>query len=447
MVEQNRYDDEIDLMELILILVREKKTILITFVIVTMLSLGGALYERNISKKAIAIINLGFDTKKFNQNDLLLSSVLDKVYQVNDIRQKNELSLDEFRNRFKITGIVPKAIEDKREFLAKSGQTLEYIPQNYSVELRVGTPTESKKILEDYYVALNDHYRFENESRYKFKTFDSGILEDNKYDFQDYLTILELRKAGLKENLSGRESNRLDYASYGFGYRQIKADMENLENIRIQELKNFLIATNIVKNENNFKSEFTNRKDIIENSLEEKERASKNYRTLLDSYKMEDKNIVVPKGVKVSTEENAREVYYTELMDSYLKIQMDIVDLKTQLKELQYKNANLRTGTIEEREFIVKKLEDIIIDYNKIVINANRLEKLENYIASGSLIKLASPIEIVSNSKAKIILAVGMVMGIFLGIMMAFIKNFYHSFKHLHKGISMLAIFFVLGAN
>ncbi|MEG1942115.1 MAG: Wzz/FepE/Etk N-terminal domain-containing protein, partial [Cetobacterium sp.] len=156
-VEQNGYDDEIDLMELIMILVREKKTILITFIIVTLLSLGGALYERNVSKKAVAIINLGFNAKNFNQNDLLLSNVLDKVYQLNDIRQKNKLSLDEFRDEFKIEGIIPKAIEDKKEFLAKSGQVLEYTPQNYSVQLRVGSPSESKKILEDYYVALNDH--------------------------------------------------------------------------------------------------------------------------------------------------------------------------------------------------------------------------------------------------------------------------------------------------
>ncbi|MGL5459482.1 MAG: hypothetical protein ACRDBY_07700, partial [Cetobacterium sp.] len=52
-----------------------------------------------------------------------------------------------------------------------------------------------------------------------------------------------------------------------------------------------------------------------------------------------------------------------------------------------------------------------------------------------------------SNSKAKLILAVGIVMGVFLGIIMAFIKNFYHSFKKINSSVMMLAMFCFVGIN
>ncbi|MGL4902298.1 MAG: Wzz/FepE/Etk N-terminal domain-containing protein, partial [Cetobacterium sp.] len=164
-----RQDDEIDLMELLAILVKEKKTIFLTTFLVIILSLGGAFYERNVSKKASVILSVG---ENYNQESLLVNNVLEKVYRENNIREKNNLSLDEFREEFKIMGIIPKEIESKKEFLAKSGETLEYTPISYRVDLRVGSIGESKKILDDYYKTLNEYYRGLNESRYRFKYFD-----------------------------------------------------------------------------------------------------------------------------------------------------------------------------------------------------------------------------------------------------------------------------------
>lgn len=439
-----REDDEIDLMELLQILVKEKKTIFITTVLVTLLSLGGALYERNVSKKASAILSIG---KGYTQEDLLVNNVLEKVYRENGIRNKNDISLDEFRDEFKISGIIPKEITEKQEFLAKSGQTLEYKPTSYRVDLRVGTIGESKNILEDYYESLNGYYRELNESKYRFKYFDESILNDEKYNYDDYLKILEERKKALKDLIDGRENTRLSYASYGFGYRNIQLELENLETIRIQDLKNYLFATNIVRNPEKFQSEFANRKIVLENTIKEKKEEANNYKKLLNSYKFEGENIVVPKGVKVSIGDNQKEKYYVELMNNYLNTENKLIDLQQQLEELIYISKNLKVGTKAEQEYILESLKAIIRDYNNIVQQVNVLEIKENYIDNGALIKLAAPIEVVSNSKAKLILAVGVVMGVFLGVMMAFIKNFYHSFKRFNKGAMMIAVFCFMGLN
>ncbi len=439
-----RQDDEIDLMELLQILVKEKKTIFITAILVTLLSLGGAIYERNSSKKVSTIFTV---TEGYKEDNLLVNNVLEKVYRENDIREKNRISLDEFRKEFKITGVIPKDIAEKKEFLAKSGGTLDYIPTSYRVDLRVGNIGESKKVLDDYYKSLNDYYKALNESRYRFKYFDASILGDENYNYEDYLRILNERKESLKSLIGERENTRIDYASYGFGYRQIQLELENLESIRIQDLKNYLLATNIVRNPEKFQSEFLNRKIGLENSIKEKKEEANNYKKLLNSYKFEGENIVVPKGVKVTVGDNQREKYYVELMNNYLKTENELMVLQQQLDELIYINKNLKTGTEIEKEYIIGSLKSIIKSYNDIVQQANILEIKENYINSGAIIKLTSPIEVVSNSKAKLILVIGVVMGVFLGVMMAFIKNFYHSFKKFNKSVMMLAIFCFVGIN
>lgn len=447
MSNEVRYEDEIDMMELVMILVREKKTILVTFLIVVILSFWGALYEMDKSKEAIAVITLDLNENKFSQNEFLSSSILEKVYQENKIREKENLTVDEFRNRFKIEGIIPKNIKDKKELLEKQGEEFKYTPKSYVIKLRVGSPKESEIILNSYYLALNNYFKIKNESKYQFKSFDVNILKDKTYDYEDYLTILESRKKGLKELIKNRDKINTDYSSYGFGYRQITTELQNLEDIRIQELQNYLIATNIVKNVDNFRSEFNNKKDILKNTIDQKKKDAANVQELLKSYSGNSKSNVVPKGVKISTAESGKDIYYTVLVDNYLNLQMEIARLQMQLEELDLKNKNLTNGTEIEREYIVKTLQNIVLDYNRVVILANRLENLENYIQNGALVKLAAPIEVISSSKAKLILGVGIVMGIFLGIMMAFFKTFYHSFKKFHKGLQVLAIFLLIGIN
>ncbi|MGL5188800.1 MAG: Wzz/FepE/Etk N-terminal domain-containing protein, partial [Cetobacterium sp.] len=438
-------DDEIDLIELLMILVRERKTIFITMILVTFLSLGGALFERNVSKRAEVILTPKSST--FAESNFLVAGVLEKVYSENDIRAKQKITLDQFRDEFKITGVIPKEIEDRRSFLAKSGDTLAYNPTSYKISLRVGSISESERVLQNYVDNLNSYYREQQESTYRFKEFDSGILEDDRYNYQDYIRILEARKSALKELIEGRESTRLDYVSYGFGYRDIKIALDNLESIRIQELKNYLLATNIVKDKEKFQSEFINRKFRLENSIKEKKEQAINYKTLVDNYKFDNNDMVVPKGVKIALGDNAREKYYTELMSNYLKTESEALNLQEELKELIYINKNLRVANNTEKEYIVDRLKMIITDYNSIVGKANRLEAKENHIDNGKLVKIASPVEVISNSKAKLILAVGIVMGVFLGVMMAFLKNFYHSFKNAGKGLLAIGMFFFIGIN
>ena len=441
----NYEEDEIDLIELLMILIKEKKTIAVTAITVILVVLGVAFFERDMSKTVQVIISPKIEN--FKSTDILISGVLEKVYSKNDIRVKNKKSLDQFREKFKVAAIIPEEIQDKRVFLAKYGETLEYVPTSYKIDLRIGSISQSQKIMNDYIEALNFYYKEKNQSTYRFKNFDASILDDNKYNYEDYLGILESRKTSLKALIDGREKEKLNYVSYGFGYRELQIELDNLENIKIQNLRNYLLATNIVRDKEKFRSEFINKKFGLETQIKEKKEIANNYKNLLNSYKIDTTSTVVPKGIKIDFGDNEKEKYYIELMSSYLKAEKEVLDLEETLKAIIYINENLKIGNENEQRYIMDSLRDIIASYNSIVALANILETKENHIENGQLIKIASPVEIVSDSKGQLILVVGITLGIFFGIMMAFLKNFYHSFKKANKAIVAVALFLFVGVS
>lgn len=438
------YTNDVNLIEVLTLLIKEKKTVLTTFFIIMLLTFSVALYEMQVSKKASAIFTV---RESYTEQNIMIPSVLEKVYRDNNIRDKNGLFLDEFKTKFKITEIIPKDVENKREFLSKNAESLNYIPTSYRVDLRVGSIKESEKILKDYYNSLNEYYRYENESKYKFKYLDPEILDDNRYDYKDYLQIVEQRKQALKTLIDKREDTRVDYLSYGFGYRKVLIALNNLETIEIQNLKNYLLTTSIVKNPQKFQNEFLNKKIILENRIKEEEGNSKNYKILLESYENEEANIIAPKGIKITMGDNQKEKYQTEVMEGYLQTESILASLKQQLSELIYINKTLKIETEAEKMYILKSLTDIIKSYNDIVFEVNVLEAKENYIENGAIIKLASPIEVTSTSKVKLIIIGGIGLGIVLGIVVAFFKNFLDCLKRANKEIALLVMFIFIGTN
>lgn len=438
------YTNDVNLIEVLTLLIKEKKTVLTTFFIIMLLTFSVALYEMQVSKKASAIFTV---RESYTEQNIMIPSVLEKVYRDNNIRDKNGLFLDEFKTKFKITEIIPKDVENKREFLSKNAESLNYIPTSYRVDLRVGSIKESEKILKDYYNSLNEYYRYENESKYKFKYLDPEILDDNRYDYKDYLQIVEQRKQALKTLIDKRENTRVDYLSYGFGYRKVQIALNNLETIEIQNLKNYLLTTSIVKNPQKFQNEFINKKIMLENRIKEEEGNSKNYKILLESYENEEPNIIAPKGIKITMGDNQKEKYQTEVMEGYLQTESILASLKQQLSELIYINKTLKIETEAEKMYILKSLTDIIKSYNDIVFEVNVLEAKENYIENGAIIKLASPIEVTSTSKVKLIIIGGIGLGIVLGIVVAFFKNFLDCLKRANKEIALLVMFIFIGTN
>lgn len=434
-------DDEIDLMELLAILVREKVTILVTFIIVSAISLGVALHMRDAGKSAAVIIKLDSPELKNKKINLLPPNVLEKVYIKEKIAEKENISLDNFREAFKISGIIPQEIKTQMEFAEKKGETIDYIPENYSIQLRIGDLETSKKILEEYIQGLNNEFKNTYESKYRAEIIDTSIVDNTTSEYQDILELIKKDRDILDNVINEKLKTNISYVSYGFGYRDIQIKIKNLENIKINKIESYLEATNIVKNPDSFKAISTGRIDKLKLLLDEKLKVQKDYLSIIENQKIKEKATTIPKGLKLELENNEEDEYYSALINSNIKLQNEISNIKNQIKILELKNINLKIGTENEILYIKNSIKNIINDYNMIIEEFNQLGLQENKIKYGEMLKKASPITIVSESKAKLILAAGIVLGLFMGILMAFLKEFFKSFK---KYLGVVVVFFLI---
>lgn len=434
-------DDEIDLMELLAILVREKITILITFIIVSILSLGVALYVRDTGKKAAVIIKLDSPELKGKKINLLPPNVLEEVYTKENIGIKEKITLDDFKESFKISGIIPKDIKAQMEFAEKKGEIIDYIPENYSIQLRVGSLETSQKILEEYIQGLNNEFKDNYESKYRAEIIDSSIVDNVTSEYQDILDLIKKDRDILENVINEKLKTNVSYVSYGFGYRDIQIKIKNLKNIKLNKIESFLAATNIVKNPSSFAATSIGRIEKLKLLLDEKLKVQKDYLTIIENQKGKEKSTTVPKGIKIGLEDRDKDEYYSNLINSNIRLQNEISNIKNQIKILELKNVNLQVGTEDEILYIKDTMKGIIEDYNKIIEEFNQLSVQENKIKYGEMLKKASPITVVSESKAKIILAAGIVLGLFMGILMAFCKEFFKSFK---KYLGVVLVFFLI---
>lgn len=437
------YNDEIDLMELVAILVKEKMTIFITFLIVSIIALGVALYERNMKKKAVAIISLNLTEEKRKNIAFFPVNVMSKLYHKENIAEKYDITLDEFIKKFEIEGIIPTEIKNKREFLGKQGETLDYTPKSYILKLRVRDVEDSKEILNTYVSLFNKELKTRFESSYQAKQLDIKSLEDNELDYRMYLNFIENDSKIIKSIIEGKFKKNLEYVSYGFGYRDLKNKLENLYEEKIKELENYLEVINITRNDTVFRNVAKGRIEKLNDLLKEKEGIRKDYSEILRKLDFE-KNTTIPKGTKISFEDKLKEKYYADVVNKQIEILNEIYNMKYEKKLLEAQLNNLRTGNKEEVAYIETLLNEIVLEYNEIVRRFNILEEKENSINYGEIAKNVVPPSIISDSKAKIILGAGLVLGIFMGIAVVFMKTF---FKNLKKYMTVMVVFLLIGVN
>lgn len=443
LVEKERVyqDDEIDLFEILKILIKEKNIIISTFLIISLVSLGVGIYEKGAKKEVKTIVSLNlnegkfFNGEKFNKRDLLPITIINKVYTKENIKEKNSLTLDEFKNKFKIEGIVPKNILENKEQLSK------YIPTNYNIGLRVGSVKESKNILEKYYRYLNENYMDLYASKYEFKKLNIDTLLDKSYDYQDNIDLLKKENLFLEKNLESKLKGKISSDSTRVEYKKLDIALQNLEDININGLENYLEVSGIVKNIDKFNREYTNKQEKLKQNIEIEKELSLNYKKVLEKYSDKEKNIEIPKGTNIKIDNKEKDNYYSELVNNYLESQNRIEKIKTQLLVLQNKNENLQKMTEVQKTYVEKELLLMYKEYNSIVNKINFLDSQETLVENNQMIKLIVPVEVVSYSKWKLIVIIGSVVGLFMGVLLAFVKNFMGSFK---KSLHVLSIFLIV---
>ena len=125
--------------------------------------------------------------------------------------------------------------------------------------------------------------------------------------------------------------------------------------------------------------------------------------------------------------------------DSLEKTKIEIEKIQNEILEIFKKDSDLRTLKPEEKmNYIASKYPELNLRkdeqekyYNTYVNELVRLNSLNDKL---DIIKETTDIYFVKGqSKAKLILVVGIVMGLFLGIMIAFLKEFIDGYKRRYK--------------
>ncbi|MGL5596016.1 MAG: Wzz/FepE/Etk N-terminal domain-containing protein [Cetobacterium sp.] len=125
--------------------------------------------------------------------------------------------------------------------------------------------------------------------------------------------------------------------------------------------------------------------------------------------------------------------------ESLEKTRLEVENIQNEVLDIFKKDSDLRALKPEEKmNYIASKYPDLNLRkseqekyYNTYV---NDLVKLDSLNDKVDIIKETTDIYFVKGqSKAKLILAVGIVMGLFLGIMVAFLKEFIDGYKRRYK--------------
>lgn len=236
-MEARQHDDEIDLYELIEILVRHKWSIVVTTMICTLLSLGGALYIRsktpNYLIKNILVQQESYNLKGINKIDidavLLQDKNVERILEIESLKRKYQ-------------DVVPKNMQNttsERKFLqdiitvSKSGNNLEEaaVKTKIIVDEKTG-----REVINRYIDILKEQDNLSqvvsNEKAVKLKELEN--IKDNLKEVQNEMAIIFKIDSDLREL---KPENRVNYISYKYPELTLRKDeQEKYHNAYVDEI-------------------------------------------------------------------------------------------------------------------------------------------------------------------------------------------------------------------
>ncbi|MGB6128366.1 MAG: Wzz/FepE/Etk N-terminal domain-containing protein [Psychrilyobacter sp.] len=162
--EVRKYDDEIDLVDLLKILIKNKGLILLTTIIITAFSVGGALYIKSnrVEKFGQNFILRDFSDsyyrekaqlkiKDFNLEEMLLDdNIVDEFYSNEDF---NKYSLERIKDERTTSDDKRKFLQDSVELKRVNGDKVKF--KYYTLSTMIEDEVLSKKMIELYLNIIN----------------------------------------------------------------------------------------------------------------------------------------------------------------------------------------------------------------------------------------------------------------------------------------------------
>lgn len=430
---EERYEDEIDLMELIKVLIRGKFVIIGITLLILLGGAVGGFYLKNKSYNATTFITFNFQGIEKGQNPdgsafdiglMTSTAVLEKVYEKFPILGDKGIRIENIKRAFSAEGVIPNLVNKRAEEALKNNEDYAYNPFNYKLSLNLtGDRKLDRQILESMIREYSDYFNFRFNRTETLGKITNGF---ETYDYVEFIEIANNNVSRLKAFLE--EKKKINYRSqkYLMTFSDILTELNILESIEIKNLDSIVQNNNLTKDKTRLIDKYTT--TIRELKLEKaKSNAEKEIiKDMLNNYKPSTTQVIVP-NLEGSLTESSGESYYSKLISRATEAGVKVVSLDEEIKYIQQKIDEIRANGIEKTEYIntADKLVKLVGDkLNNLIDKTNDITKEYKEIYFSNMIKKITPVETVSDFNLKLILMISVVLGMFLGIFAVFLLEF-----------------------
>lgn len=428
-------NEEIDLIDLFKILIRNKVLIMGVAALVFIASCIGAVVAERSSKSARAIIGYNYDGISagnspdggaFSSSEMVDSVILNRVYRRYPVLNDKGLTIKDIITAIKITGITPNDISKVAEVSLKRGEKFRYTPSDYVVTLKLTGDTElDRSILNTLLSEYTDYFAFKYNKNTVFPKMELDKLAG--YDYVDRIAIIKENVIQVMRSAQGLSGKGFVSKQIGYSYEDIVRFLKNVEEVDLGNVASRIAIENVTNDP--FGRELVLKNQIRELELERKRLigTSEVLERMLKEYKPDSRQVLLPslgEGIKISSEED----YYTDLLNRYREANTKIMEINVDIRERERVLSEISTVSDIALDTVRKNIEDTINKLNNIIddVNVMNLEYTNQYYSDQ--VRIISPAETVGGSKARVVVAMGLVMGLILGCMAAFLREFW---KHL----------------
>ena len=440
-MEQNESYDEISLKELILMLIKHKRLIIIFTVIAAMLAGIISLSLNNNSKEAKLLFSINHskiteglnpDGSKFDKYDIASPFILNDL--IKSLKMEGILSTNDIRKNIEIIPLIPKSISQEGEFaIKKEGKSNIYYPNQFLLIVKTDYNIDSdlamkiaNGIIDSYINYFTKEYVNSSPVINKIITFDFDEYDysDTSMIFHNELdTIIDYNRNLMNIDSGYRSKNT------GLSFNDIIQSVGIIDEIELNRIDSLISSYKLTKDS---KKLIVYYEYLIEQFKLEKNKGDSSAGILKDMLEKIDSS---RNGLIQSLSENASEEddsYFSSLILKSSSYALDASTIQDDIdyyeKELQDIKDGVTLSNIDKNEAI-KEVEGIIKDtftyLQKWIIITNKTSSEFYEKLMTRAITPLSPAEIYTSINIKLNIMIGLILGLMVGVFYAISKEYW----------------------
>lgn len=422
--------EELDLIDLIGIVMKHKKLIVIVTIIITLfMTIGGYFYNKSksITTTVITLNYPGRENGKTPNGSLLTNSEILPLDVLNNVYEKHKDEIKEkdkrdFINSIDLVWMIPDYIKTRIKDAEEKGEKYIYTPSEIKIVAKA-----NKKIVDD--IANESVATFIEKYRPNYTIQPIKIEAD--YDYSIIFELISDRIETLKTLVNDRDKKHFISNKSGYSFDKIRQNIESLEKLELQDYYSYYTVHNLSLDmkarEVRYKSDIQVLKLQREGLISQRDTIKK----MIDDYRPGEKSFIIGNVGELQKKLDQSDEYYGKLIDQYLNLNRSIVEKEQRIKKLEEENkVALVYPTEQQKEKMNLKLDVLINRLNSIIEDVNTINDEYIRVTYSNMISITAPvIETTAGKPLYMYLALGIILGLFTGIFFSFIAEFKEDYK------------------